>query len=491
MEPSTPTSASSATTSQSEPLPESRGQASAATLGIIALALLVCLVRFVRLGEWSLWIDEVFTWGDAHAAGGAGNNWLGYDLVRWTVAALGGEPTETALRLMPAAIGYLAIPLTLWAFHPLAGARRAALAALVVGLSAWEIQWSQTARFYTMVQAVGLVGAGVAVRGLLAGRWLLIVAGVAICGLGVAFHEQGAIVAAAIGLAAFLACPSGGPSERRSARLAFITFAVPGLLATPMLLKAWAEYAHKKPVDSAVSGVAHFALSTGAYVTPTIAAMALGALIVAALRMDRRGLFVGLVPVLGGLILAVLSTRATVSAQYAFALFPWIALLATWPVGTASSFERSNPIGLLWPLALAVPLLSQTALYFTVEKGQRPRWRDAIEYVAQRRQPTDVIVAAPAPVVEFYLTGGRETDVRRHDSVVQLDTFQPRSYEPLAENGRVLWFVLWNDSLLRIAPKDRARLKTFLSERCRLQEHFPVHVEGRDLSIDVWRFDGR
>jgi len=108
--------------------------------------------------------------------------------------------------------------------------------------------------------------------------------------------------------------------------------------------------------------------------------------------------------------------------------------------------------------------------------------------VAQRREPGDLVVSLPATVTEFYLTGGRETDVRTSDSVIHLDRHQPRTYETWARDGRPLWLVLRTDYLNTFRREDRARLELFLSEECRLVQRFPVLVEARDLSIEVWRF---
>ncbi|MEM9382468.1 MAG: hypothetical protein AAGB93_21120 [Planctomycetota bacterium] len=455
-------------------------------LVLLALALVVGLLRFVRLGRWSLWFDEVLTWGDAHGTLGGVTNDVGYVLVRWTVDALGGEPTEAALRLLPAVAGFLAIPATCWAFRPLAGGRRAALAALVVAVSAWQLQWSQTARFYTLVQLTALVGAGVTVRGALAGSWLRAALGIAVAGAGVLFHLSGAICAAAIGGALLFAPPDAAARVRRASRAAFFVFAVPGALAIPFVWGAWSSYRAEKRIEDPLSGLSHFALSTGSYVTPALGAFAVAAALLLIVRRDRPGLFALLVPVLGGAALAVAATLATVSAQYAFVLFPWIALVAAWPMGLdAQGRARAAPAALA--LALVLPQLAESMLYLTVQGGQRPRWREAVELVAQRRAPGDRVLSLPASVTEFYLTGGRETDVRRADSVVRLDGFQARPYETWAREGRRMWFVLRMDYLNSFRPEDRARLLRFLAEECRLVERFPVLVEGRDLSIEVWR----
>ena len=477
------------------PLNQAGGASGWATL-LLCAALVVGLLRFLRLGQWSLWLDEVFTWGDAHGAVGL-DNAVGYGVIRWTVNALGGDPTEAALRLAPALAGYLAVPLSYWAFAPLGGRLRAATAALVVAVSAWEIQWSQTARFYTMVQALGLLGGGLAIRGMLSQRGLVTVIGIGVAGLGVFFHLQGALIAGAIGGAAFLFPPVESKKAKRSVRISFLAVAVPGLLVSPFVWKVFQKYVEKKAVDDPIAGVAHFALTTGSFVTPTVAAVALGAWLLALRRRDAVPSFVGAVAVLGGLTLACLAAMAKVSAQYAFGFFPWIALLAAWPMGATvpkgsraqEQVEGSSASRLSWLLVLVLPLLSQSVVYFTVGNGQRAKWREAVEVVAARRQSTDVVVGAPAPVVEFYLTGGRETDVRHHDAVVQLDRYNPRPFKEIVREGRTAWFIVRNDYNLSMAKADRDSFTQFLSTSCRMVEHFPVHVEARDLSVTVWRYE--
>ena len=462
-------------------------------------ALVLGLVRFFRIGDWSLWIDEVYTWGDAHSNLHFNYNDLGYLLVRSFVETFAdGVPTEAALRTLPAIFGFLCIPLTVFAALPIAGARRAGLAALFVALSAWQIQWSQTARFYTMCQAVTLLGTGVAIRGVARARVIQILAGVLITGAAAMFHLQGAILAAALGFSAAVACPfvrnddSNERDEPRSpARASLIALAIlglPALAGSPWIWGAWQRYAHQKGTQDVLSSLAHFAQSSAWFVTPALAALALGGALFALRERDRRAAFVCVFIATATLALLGAASLAVVTAQYAFALFPWIAVLAAWPVGGALRNER--PFTFAWAIAGALPFLASTFLYFTVEHGQRPRWREAVEFVNARRAPTDAIGATPAPVAEFYLTGATETDVRYHDSVMHLDARDWNMVLPYAERGRTIWLIVRADYLNAFPSSARDAYRRFLHERCHLARQFPVRVEARDLTIDVWRFDG-
>lgn len=455
---------------------------------LLAAAMLLGLVRFVGLGEFGLWFDEVLTWGDARS-GATPSNAAGYALIEWVVGALGGGPTESALRIGPAVAGWLAIPLTAYAFGPLAGRRRAAAAALVVALSAWQVLWSQTARFYTFCEVVTLLGAALILRGALAGSLLRIGAGMAVGLSSVLFHAHGVIVTGAVAVCALpLARASLAPRAWRWMLLVVALGAVvASALSVPMLL----DYLSVKSVGDPVAGAAHFARATAWFVTPTVAAACIAALVLSLESGDhgRPLRLVAGVALLGGAALTALGGLVTTTAQYAFSLFPWIALLAVWPVGGTREDLRGGRFPAAWLLVVTLPLVAGLALYFTAENGQRPRWREAAEFVDDRRAPTDIVAGLPAAVVEFYLTGGEDENARQHDVVVDIDKYRTLvATEALPRQSRTIWYVVRRDYLEHFLGDDRATMERFFAERCRRVATFPVLTTGRDLTIDVWRF---
>ncbi|MEL6716360.1 MAG: hypothetical protein AAFP86_21455, partial [Planctomycetota bacterium] len=205
--------------------------------------------------------------------------------------------------------------------------------------------------------------------------------------------------------------------------------------------------------------------ATGAYVTPNLGAAAVGALTLS-LRSGRAAL-TGALGVVGLSVVALLllASQATVAAQYAFGLFPWVALVAAWPVG---DHGREGRFTAAWTVLLALPLLAGQALYFTAESAQRPRWREAARLVHEQRAPEDLVAAIPAGVVEFYLTGGRDTLARSHTAVADVSFVDdPFRAVRLARHGRTVWFVVRRDNLVRFRPDDRAELMRFFDEECR------------------------
>jgi hypothetical protein len=461
---------------------------------ILLAALAVGLLRFFRLARWSLWFDEAVTWTDYHHSleNAEIGSTLGYKAIGAAVSLLGGVPDEFALRFLPALCGWLAIPLTFWAFRTIAGNRRAAAAALLVAASSWHVYWSQNARFYTMAQAVSLLGAGIAVRGLWSRRLLLTGAGIVVAALAAGFHLSGGLVLPALVLAPLLLRPLRRfvPSpDPRAGAIGLL------LLAVFLLLRAgWAwNTLHKYMWEKPQSSPAHFLLTTGFYVTPVLATAALVGTVVAVRRRDPFHVFAALVTGIIVVSALVVSLFARISAQYVFVALPWIALLACVPLvdpesepGGASAPTHAPALRLGWLLVLVLPSLATTVLYLTVRQGERPQWRDAYEYVWNHREDGDLVLGMEATVGEYYLNPSR-TELRHTVRVGWLDRY--RANEPMrwADHARRTWYLLNPEQLLDWDPDDAAAMRKFLAEECRLVACYPLYVESRDLSVWVYR----
>jgi len=437
------------------------------------------LLRFHRLGQWSLWYDEAVTVADAWHGEGMANP-LGYALVRLVAGLLGG-PEPLALRAPAAVAGWLAIPLTWWAFRPVAGDRRAALAALLLALSSWALYWSQNARFYTLAQAAGLLGTGLFLRGMLGGAsarsgLARVIIGLAIVVLGAGFHPTAALVAGALVLAAGLAGFQGAAG--RLARRALVVGVVFALAFTPWGLGAFGRFVASKDT-AGLGSVAHLIKSTGFFLSP---ALALAAVVGAtqAWRSGPAARVLVLLPVLAGVSAAGLALFAASSAQYVFVLLPAICLLAAWPV---DAFP--GPARLAWGLVLSAPLLTGTYLYFAVRHGERPRWEEAYRYAWEQRGERDLLLGMQAAVGEYYLVQGA-TDLRRPTSVAWIDRTNSRAWTRWAVGERPLWVVVRPEFLQLWEPGERAAFEAFLREECRLARRFPVRMEARDLDVEVW-----
>lgn len=458
---------------------------------LLGAALALGALRLFRLGAWSLWHDEALTLHDAHVLGsGAGipANPLGVAAVAGTVralAALGGSawPDETALRLLPALCGWAAIGACAWAFAPFAGRRRAALAALLLAASPWHLYWSQNARFYTLAQLLALVGAGLWLRGLWGGSAARLALGGLLVLVAPLAHLSAALVAGALLVALPLVRSAGAappglatPGLRRTLTAALVVL----LAAVPATWSVWSVYLDKKATVG-LSGSAHFVLTAGWYVTPVLGTAALAGVVAGWRRRDPFALYAAAVVLVVALGALGAGLFARVSAQYVFAVLPWIAVLAAVPLG-----ER--PWGALeqgWAAVLVLSGLAGVGLYFTEYRGERPRWREAYRHVWSRRGPEDLVLGTASPVGEYYLNPGA-TDLRTPVRVARLDAYNADVPGSWARYGRRTWFVVQRERLEDWWPEDRARTLALLAGECRLDAVFPLQIGPRDLSLYVY-----
>lgn len=144
-----------------------------AILVIILATLLGGALRFYDLGEGGVWYDELYTVRDVSPenTGYSPTRWLGYQPTKLLLAVQGVSPSEIPgdsywlyqslgitmdkARLASCLLGFLTIPLFAWVACRPFGPAVAALIALIVAFSVWNVSWSQVARFYTQVGLLG------------------------------------------------------------------------------------------------------------------------------------------------------------------------------------------------------------------------------------------------------------------------------------------------------------------------------------------------
>ncbi|MFN0243031.1 MAG: ArnT family glycosyltransferase, partial [Planctomycetota bacterium] len=477
-------SSSAAATS---PAPIDAGDARGLARVLFVLALALACLRYFRLGQWSLWFDEAVTWTDIHIGLGGGEikNPLGYWAIAGWVRAVGGPPDEFTLRFLPATFGVGCVALTYFAFRPFAGPLRASAASLLLAASTWHVYWSQNARFYTMTQFISLVGAAIVLRALWSDRVVLALVGFAIAGVAALFHPSAALVLPALVTLPWIlwALPGGDakPAKRPAIALAVVA-AIGALSQVGWLWQTWETFHRQK----AASYPVHYLLTTGFYVTPLWATAAL----LGAWRAREESFARAACWIVAGVLCAALivSFAARITAQYVFVALPWIALLAACML-PRSIAEARRSFGLAALCILLLPTLATTGLYFTVRNGERPRWREAYEFVWNERDPGDLIAGMEATVGEFYLSP-RSTQLRQPDRIMWLDYWRVRMVRTWIRHARPTWFILNPEQLYDWDVADREWFEAMLREECQLVKDFPLYVESRDLSVKVYRRGG-
>ncbi|MEM7305748.1 MAG: hypothetical protein AAF682_03715 [Planctomycetota bacterium] len=447
----------------------------------------IALLRLWKLGDWSLWHDEALTLSDALDGVGMQNR-LGYLLYAALFGGAETRPDELQLRLLPAVLGILTVPLTYWAFRPFVAARHAAAAALLVALSTWHVYWSQNARFYTLAQDLALVGGGLFVRGLYRPRTALVVVGVALVAAAALAHPSAAFLLGGLLAGPWVARAVGLGPERVEPgpwRATLLLAGVGALAGLPWAREVWDTWVGKKDPNAA-----HFLFTTGFYVTPAIGVGVLLGTWTLLRRRERAGSAVLAATVATFALAFGASLFARMSAQYVFVLLPWIAFVAAAPVGafTRRGFSAvPGGLGLAYLALLVLPALANLLLYFTVAHGDRPRWRDAYAYVLTASEPGDLILGMEAPVAEYYLDPDpARMDVREWRQVAYLDRFRANLSSAWGRYPRRTWLVLNREQLEDWGRSDRESFLRNLRDEFRLIEAFPVRVLARDLDVLVY-----
>jgi hypothetical protein len=453
-------------------------------------ALLLAGLRFVALGRWSLWLDEALTLADTET-GGTEANPFGYWLFAWLYSLSAGRPDEAWMRLPAAAFGLTSILATGWALRPFVGARAAALGAFFVAASSWQLYWAQNARFYTLAQTLGLLGGGLFLRGLLGGTAGRTALGLGFLVLAALTHPSAVFLIGPLFVLPWIAnWVDWLPSESRRGR-AWGLFAAVSLFAFVLgsgwALKTWLRWESRQGSGTFL----HFAKTAGYWLTPTVAL----AFLVGLARgwRDRRAFVPVAAAGLGFAVAALASLFLRVSAQYVFVLQPWAAAcagLALAPPGTSSADGPRRRRCARLALLVALPGLLETALYFGLRNGDRPRWREAYAYVSERRGPLDLVLGMEAPVAEYYLQPSSRA-LRRWTEATWLDDFRSHVALDWARYARRTWFVVnetqfddWTGQADSRA--NRAEVERILREECERVASFEIPLTPRDLDVHVY-----
>jgi mannosyltransferase len=446
-------------------------------------ALLLALVRFLRLGDWGLWIDEAYTLHDALRVfeGGSHNYPLGYLAVRAAVFLRGGAIDEATLRLAPALIGALSIPLCAWALRPGIGRLPANAAAFLMGASSWHLYWSQNARGYSLALFLALLGVGYWLRGLMGGRGAMLLAGLAVVAASAFAHPSGALLLPGLVLAPLTLVGLRQSGLPRPPVAPLLTIAIVGAVALSNWAQSvWSVYETVKPGAS----WGHLIKTCGWYMGPlTLLAAAMGTL--QTLRARRPApLALALVAVTAGGLALCASLVTVVSAQYVFVALPLVLALAAWPLSRLRPLAR-----VAWLALLALPALVDSALYLTVRHGDRPRWREAYAWVNEQRAEDDLVLGMHAPVGEYYLMPGK-TDLRGHEGLLRLTEQTVGDLDLWLRRGRRAWLVVNPEDLMAWTPEARGAFHRLLEQEARLEVEFAVPYTPRDLRVRVYLVAG-
>ena len=133
------------------------------------------------------------------------------------------------------------------------------------------------------------------------------------------------------------------------------------------------------------------------------------------------------------------------------------------------------------PCVIIVTMLSQNYLYFSVENGGRPKWREAFSTIRSQMRDTDRVVLSLPEMSRHYLPELKSTAIKE---VLDKRTVLSKKWK--SERVRV-WFVI-DAGTFNVFDSGR-ELRQWIRQRGRIVETFPVSARAKDRTINLYLWD--
>ena len=451
---------------------------------ILVLSVIVvfgAVLRFWNLGQWSFWIDEVFTVRDARNLSlnslQSIPNPIPYLAVKLSIVLAGHS--EWGSRLIPCLVGIASIPAVFGLGRTLFNWQVGLLSSAFVACSSWHLFWSQNARYPVFTFLFAILTAWFFYLSLERDSTLLTIAALASCLCLILSHTLSIVIVPALAAYAII-CLLENSNRKRWINLLifFIPFTMPVLaLALPevrgYLFSGWGRNQwQRSPL--------YIVLTLVQGVSVPIAITAFFGFVGTPFNKSTRFLlcYAG-IPLALFLVASQLQNVAgyylfwTTSAYFIFAA---VACEQVWKVieGRAGSI-----LGILVPCVLVVTLLSQDYLYFKIENGGRPKWREAFAAIQTETQPNARVVLSEPEMGKYYLP--ELTSIYIGGLLDNSKAFE-RAWE---NSGRDrLWFVVDVASFNVFDANEKVR--SWIRQRGHLIKTFPAFSRAKDRTIHIY-----
>ena len=438
-------------------------------------------LRFWNLGQWSFWIDEVFTVQDAQSL--SFESWrnipnpIPYIAVKLSISLAGSS--EWGSRLIPCLIGIISIAAVFGLGRTLFNWQIGFLGGAFVACSSWHLFWTQNARYPVFTFLFAVLTAWFFYTSLERDSTLLTIGALVFCFCLILSHTLSVVIVPA--LAAYtVICLLEESNKKRWLNLLifFIPFAIPVLaLALPdvrsYLFSGWGRNVWQRSPP-------YIVLTLVQGVSVPIAVAAFFGFVATPFNKSTRFLlcYAG-VPLV---LFLIASQLQNVAGYYLFWTTPAYFILAGVAcerIWKAIEMKSGRTLGVLVPCVLLVTLLSQNYLYFNIENGGRPKWREAFETIRTEKQPTDKVVLSEPEMGRYYLPeltpiyiGGL------------LDNSEAFESEWEASRRERLWFLVDVASFNVFDANENVR--NWIRQRGHLIKTFPAFSRAKDRTIHVY-----
>lgn len=453
-------------------------------LVLALLTLLAAVLRFWRLGDWSFWADEIASLRDAQQLGKVITYPVGYALIGLAVRLFGSN--EFAARLMPAVAGAISVPALYLIGRKLFSERAAILSAVLLALSSYHIFFSQEARYYSLMMLLAMLGIWRAFVALERNSRKSLLGAVLLLALAGWTHPTAGLVLPAMAVYALWVSPKGArPAGMRWSNLAilFTPFVAAGALRARSILSFLGDWQAKGGFSIGRCALTAAKL-TDRYEPVVLICAAIAAWMLLQ-QQDHRGKWLLSWALVPSALVVIFVGFAEGGSRFALVALPPFLMLAGEGLDILIRYSASNRTKIAWLLACVVVLSLglKDALYFTVERGQRPLWREAAEYVRSRAQAEGapmIMTAAPAApeVLAFYLERpGPEPPVAVEPKPMGLAELSQRPKD------RVCYVIVEETPNARPEPD----LLKFLDKNGSRVKSLPLKVRFLDYSLRIYR----
>jgi mannosyltransferase len=447
----------------------------APVVGITALA---AGLRLYKLGEWSFWIDEAITYFRARDLAQLPVLRRSVSLLLTQLALLNLGNAEWVARLPSVVAGVVTVPVLYLVARRLFNPQVALISAGLLALSPWHLYWSQNARFYAFLLLFHTLALFFFYRGLEEDRPVDFAASAALLALGILERPLALFLLPVVGLYLMVVYLSvlrfHRPPGLRLGNL--FTFLAPTFVISLVLLTAFpaVDAAVRESLFGWVNARPLWILAgTATYTGLPVVCLALAATAILIRERSRAGLLLSFgawVPWIGTMAAAMVQYSAN---RYAFvSLSSWI-VLGAWGLHRAVDLlrERSRILAVALVAVVVAAPLSENALYFLYQNGNRDDWRGAFEVIQRERLPGDLVFSPNLDLAEYYLGEG-------YNGLGQFDPAAVRA------SGKRVWFV----EDLNVEQKWPSQQR-WITENAHLVANLDVHFQARIFVMRVYLYE--
>ncbi|MEN6520481.1 MAG: glycosyltransferase family 39 protein [Armatimonadota bacterium] len=455
-------------------------------LTALVLTLAAAVFRLYRLGDWSFWVDEMFTLRDISGNGGLGlyhgmTYPLSYFLIGLSVEHYG--VSEWSMRIIPAIVGMATPAMVYLLGRKSFGELPSAIASAIIVISPWHLYWSQMARFYTMTLFFSSASILMLHRGIEDNKRGYVAAAGILMALGTASHYSALLIIAAIlvyaGLIYLLRWQHPRGLNLVNAVIFLAPFIIGGIFFLPKAVSLFSKYAAGLPtgthIANPVKAAGYMVFSIGYRLEPLVAVLAIAGACMGIVRRDRGTLALTCVIAVPALFLIAAGIMSHAENRYAFVILPAAAILA----GTAASTmikivrEKSRLLAFAIPIIIALPLLQHDMSYFTVSNGERWNYRAAADYLRAHISKGETVYSSMWMPLAYYL---KDTDLVVQD----LNAGTDASGLPSSRSWLVMEDATRGESISR-------QLSGWIDANCSLKAHFSASSPATDYGISVYQ----